>query len=101
MIRFHSTLGFWNLIRSQYPQWGTDGRELFYVGPDSKLMAVSLKLGADSVEPSAPRELFSPPADDTGWPPYDTAPDGQRFLVPATPGQMGQPLTVIVNCRRC
>ena len=41
-----------------YPQWGPGGRELFYVSPDLKLMAVSLKLGADSVEPSTPRELF-------------------------------------------
>ena len=61
-------------------------------------MAVSLKLGTDSVEPSTPRELFALPAVDTGWPPYDTAPDGQRFLVRATAGQAAaQPLTVIVN----
>jgi hypothetical protein len=58
---------------------------------------VHLKLGADSVEPSTPRELFPLPVVDTGWSPYDTAPDGQRFLVRATPGQAGQPLTVIVN----
>ena len=81
----------------QYPQWGAGGRELFYVSPDNKLMAVSLKLGTDSVEPSAPRELFALPAVDTGWSPYDTAPDGHRFLVRATSGQAGQPLTVIVN----
>jgi len=81
----------------QYPEWGAGGRELFYESPDNKLMAVSLKLGADSAEPSTPRELFQLPALDTGWPPYDTAPDGQRFLVRATPGQAGQPLTVIVN----
>jgi hypothetical protein len=37
------------------------------------------------------------PTVDTGRPPYDIAPDGQRFLVRATPGQAGQPLTVIVN----
>jgi Tol biopolymer transport system component/predicted Ser/Thr protein kinase len=81
----------------QYPQWGAGGRELFYVSLDNKLMAVSLKLGADSVEPSAPRELFPMPAVDTGWSPYDATADGQRFLVRATPSQAGQPLTVIVN----
>jgi Tol biopolymer transport system component/tRNA A-37 threonylcarbamoyl transferase component Bud32 len=81
----------------QYPQWGAGGRELFYVSLDNKLMAVSLKLGVDSVEPSAPRELFPLPAVDIGWSPYDVAPDGQRFLVRATPTQAGQPLTVIVN----
>ncbi|HEV2198793.1 MAG TPA: protein kinase [Bryobacteraceae bacterium] len=82
----------------QYPQWGPGGRELFYVSPDLKLMAVSLKLGADSVEPSTPRELFPLPIVDNGWSPYDVAPDGQRFLVRAVPQQQAsQPLTLIVN----
>ncbi|MBZ5626222.1 MAG: hypothetical protein LAQ69_47190 [Acidobacteriia bacterium] len=81
----------------QYPAWGAGGRELFYVSPDNKLMAVSLKLGGDSVVPSTPRELFPLPIVDTGRPPYDAASDGQRFLVRATPGQAGQSLTVIVN----
>jgi Tol biopolymer transport system component len=81
----------------QYPQWGAGGRELFYVSPDNKLMAVSLKMGADTVEPSAPRELFLLPTVEVGFNPYDTTADGKRFLVRATPGQGVQPLTVIVN----
>ena len=65
---------------------------------DFKLMAVSMKLGADSVEPSTPRELFPLPAVESGFSPYDTAADGQRFLVRATPQQQAaQPLTLIVN----
>ena len=51
-------------------------------------MAVSLKLAADSVEPSTPRELFPLPAVDIGFSPYDAAADGQRFLVRATPPRM-------------
>jgi len=81
----------------QYPQWGADGHELFYVSPDNKLMAVSLKTGADTVELSTPRELFPLPAVDVGWNLYDLTPDGGRFLVLATPEQAAQPLTVIVN----
>jgi hypothetical protein len=81
----------------QYPQWGAGGRELFYVSLDNRLMAVSLKLGADSVEANAPRELFPLPAVDIGLPPYDVAADGQRFLVRAALGHAGEPLTVIVN----
>ena len=81
----------------QYPQWGAGAREIFYVSLDNKLMAVSLKMGADTVEPSTPRELFPLPAVDAGWSPYDATPDGQRFLVRAKPGQAAQPLTVIVN----
>jgi Tol biopolymer transport system component len=33
------------------PEWGPDGRELFYVSLDGKLMAVAMKLGPRSVEP--------------------------------------------------
>ena len=81
----------------QYAEWGADSRELFYVSPENKLMAVTLKLGADSLEPSAPRELFALPAMEIGFSPYEVAPDGQRFLVRATARQAGAPLTVIVN----
>jgi hypothetical protein len=81
----------------QFPQWGTGGRELFYVSLENKLMVASLKLGADSVEPSTPRELFPLPVVDMGFSPYDTTQDGQRFLVRAAPGKAGAPLTVIVN----
>ena len=81
-----------------YPQWGAGGHELFYVSPDFKLMVVDLKLTANSVEPSVPRELFRLPAVDTGYSPYDTARDGRRFLVRATPEhEAAKPLTVIVN----
>ncbi|MBZ5594460.1 MAG: hypothetical protein LAP39_19640 [Acidobacteriia bacterium] len=53
---------------------------------------------SDAVEVSAPRELFPLPAVDTGYSPYAAAPDGQRFLVRATPQQQAaEPLTVIAN----
>jgi hypothetical protein len=82
----------------QYPEWGSDGRELFYLSPDLKLMQVSLKRGPDSIEPSSPRELFALPIPNDGLNPYEIAPDGRRFLVRATPEkQAGQPLTLIVN----
>jgi hypothetical protein len=81
-----------------YPQWGPDGRELFYVSLDYKLMAVSLKLEPGSVQPkpSAPHELIALPVVGV-FEPYEVAPDGQRFLVRATSAQASRPLTVIVN----
>jgi len=84
----------------QYPEWGAlgnNGRELFYVSLDNRMMAVSLNLGADSVEASVPHELFPLPVADLGWNPYDVSADGQQFLVRATPELVAQPLTVIVN----
>ena len=83
----------------QYPAWSADGRELFYLSADSKLMAVKLKLGADSMQALAPSALFDL-ADDgstTGSSPFVVAPDGKRFLV-RVPAETGaQPLEVIVN----
>jgi hypothetical protein len=80
----------------EYPEWGAGGRELFYVAPDNKLMAVDLTITADAVRPAAPRALFSLPIIHNGYSPYDTI-DGQRFLVRAVPQQAAPPLTVIVN----
>jgi Tol biopolymer transport system component len=80
------------------PEWGPDGRELFYVSPDNKLMAVAMKLGPGSVEPSLPLELFALPRDTVGLSPYEVTADGQRFLVQVTTDKI-EPLTVIVNWR--
>jgi hypothetical protein len=73
------------------PKWGVRGEELFYIASNGKLMSVRLKLGADSVEPSAPRELFSPPG------PYELMPDGKRFVVLAPLESGPRPLQVILN----
>ena len=81
-----------------YPKWGADGRELFYVSPENKLMAVSLKQGSDTLEPSAPRELFPLPMRSTNaGPTYEPGRDGQRFLVLTSPEAAQQSLNVIVN----
>jgi eukaryotic-like serine/threonine-protein kinase len=82
----------------QYPEWSPDGRELFYVSPDLKLMAVSLKTGGDAVETSTPHELFALPVFDNGFGIYDVASDGKSFVVLTLPDrQVSQPLTLISN----
>jgi Tol biopolymer transport system component len=78
------------------PEWNPDGRELFYSSEDGKLMAVELKLGADSIAPSTPRELFTFPRTIGNSFLFAVAPDGKRFLVLTPVGESG-PLEVIVN----
>jgi Tol biopolymer transport system component len=80
----------------RFPQWRGDGRELFFLSADYKLMAVNIRLTADSVSTSVPRELFVLPMLENIFSPYEVAPDGQRFLVRAAV-QQSQPLTLIVN----
>jgi eukaryotic-like serine/threonine-protein kinase len=75
--------------------WRSDGKELFYVSADSKLMSVPIKLGA-SVEPATPQALFSY-AGTTGYAAFH---DGQRFLVNVPAGGEAAtvpPLTVVTN----
>jgi serine/threonine protein kinase len=78
-------------------RWRADGRELFYISPDGRLMAVQVTL-KDRVETSAPKALF-----DTGLHPnlgldlYDVTPDGQRFLVIRPVERVSSPLAVVTN----
>jgi hypothetical protein len=81
-----------------WPAWGPGGTELYYVSPDFKLMAVSVKLGNDIAEPSAPRELFRLPVANPDFSPFEPALDSKRFLVRATPQKaVSEPLNLIVN----
>src|SRR5439155_169083 len=59
------------------PKWRSDSRELFYVEPQRKLMAVEVR--GDSTGFNSPRLLFTIPDDD--W--YAVSSDGARFLVRA------------------
>lgn len=80
-----------------YPEWRADGQEIYYLSADGKLMAVEVKLGAESVAPSIPRELFALRLGLTaGASPYSVGPDGKLFLV-LVPASGSQPLEVIVN----
>jgi Tol biopolymer transport system component len=74
------------------PQWAPSGRELFYQAADGRIMAVSVKLGANSIDASAPHPLFSLPQQTL----FEVAPDGQRFLV-EVPDPTPHPLTVVIN----
>jgi Tol biopolymer transport system component len=76
------------------PRWRDDGKELFYLSLDGRLMAVSIREGATGPEVGAPTTLV--PADRlravVQGPDYDdyaVTADGQRFLVkrPAGEGQ--------------
>jgi Tol biopolymer transport system component len=61
------------------PRWRRDGRELFYLAPSGRLMAVPI-LSSATMAMGAARSLCDlevPPIV-----PYDVSSDGQRFLVP-------------------
>jgi Tol biopolymer transport system component len=59
------------------PLWRSDGKEMFYIGPDGMATALEVKAGA-AFQTGAPKALFKVPDGLLFW---DVAPDG-RFLMP-------------------
>jgi Tol biopolymer transport system component len=80
------------------PHWRSDGKELFYIGPDRTLMAVEVNT-ASTFETSAPKPLFATQVSGYNAPNrYVVSADGQRFLVNSPAGEMNQtPITVVLN----
>ena len=83
------------------PKWRRDGKELFYVAPDKKLMMVAVKAEGNSFEASAPQPLFEMRIGNlplTGSPFYDVTRDGRRFIVStAVEESAPTPMTVVLN----
>lgn len=78
------------------PRWRRDGKELYYIAPDRKMMAVPVKLGPP-FEPGVAVPLF-----DTrtfGFFPYDVGPDGRFLLstVAEADSQVSSPVTIVLN----
>jgi Tol biopolymer transport system component/predicted Ser/Thr protein kinase len=63
------------------PKWRADGRELYYVDNEWRLVAVPVTQRAGRVEVGTPRALFSAHMRDLGHRQYDVSVDGARFLV--------------------
>jgi serine/threonine protein kinase len=78
------------------PRWRGDGKELFFVSPDSKMMAATIRTSDTSVQPNTPRELFPTSILGGVENPYDVSADGQRLLL-SLPSEDIPPLTVVMN----
>jgi serine/threonine protein kinase/Tol biopolymer transport system component len=82
------------------PRWRRDGKELFYLSSDGKIMTVGLAAGQGGIEPGIPRILFDTGLyiNEAGGRHYDVTADGERFLLlkPLTGGPP-TPITVVLN----
>lgn len=82
------------------PRWRADGKEMFFLAADRKLMAVTVRTDS-SFEAGVPAALFETriPAPLPTTPQlYDPAPDRRRFLMITNHAETaGTPLTVAVN----
>jgi eukaryotic-like serine/threonine-protein kinase len=85
----------------QEPRWRHDGKELFYLSADGKMMAVAVKTGA-SFEASSPVALFQThrrqPVSSQDVFSYDVSRDGQKFLILTKVDEANAaPLSVLLN----
>jgi eukaryotic-like serine/threonine-protein kinase len=86
VVPFPTASGRWQVSSAggQEPRWRQDGKELFYISAEGKMMAVQVTTGA-SFEASSPVALFQThrrqPVSAQDVFSYDVSGDGQRFLI--------------------
>jgi eukaryotic-like serine/threonine-protein kinase len=100
---FPEARGRWQISSGggEQPRWRGDGKELFYLSPDDKMMAAPVKEGAN-FDAGAPVALFQAnprqPAASSEHEFYDVSRDGQRFLIDTEPKQTdAEPMTIVLN----
>jgi dipeptidyl aminopeptidase/acylaminoacyl peptidase len=84
------------------PRWRRDGKELFYISADSKMMSVEVSTGP-VFRAGIPRALFQAPIWGGGTTHhvtrYDVTADGKKFLINSVEGGVPppSPITVVLN----
>ncbi len=82
-------------------RWRSDGKELFYLAPDGRLMAVPIQSDSAGafIDHGAPVALFQPNmvgSNNAYKQQYAVSRDGQKFLI-NTPLEGSMPITLILN----
>jgi eukaryotic-like serine/threonine-protein kinase len=104
--RFQDAGGKWQVSVEGGTQarWSRDGRELYFVGPDARLMATPVRTSADgkTLDLGTPVPLFRPRlASGSGATPgraqYAVAPDGRFLVNTVVEDTAASPITVVVN----
>jgi eukaryotic-like serine/threonine-protein kinase len=99
---FPTTGAKWQISQAggHQPQWSRDGRELFYVTPDRRIIAVSVNASGATFAPG--RQTVVAETRITGWErnaqgsQYAFSPDGQRFLV-IDAADTVRPISLVLN----
>jgi Tol biopolymer transport system component len=98
---FPLTQGKWQVSISggAAPLWSKDGKELFYLAPDKKLMVVSVTGKGTSFEQGIPKPLFDADVDVfAAAARYAVSRDGKRFLVNSSvEGSSAKPIMVALD----
>jgi eukaryotic-like serine/threonine-protein kinase len=81
------------------PRWRRDGRELFYLSTDDKIMSAEITEQESSLLVGKVQSLFQAnPVPFAGGSNYDVTGDGKKFVVASlASSQESEPLTLVVN----
>jgi eukaryotic-like serine/threonine-protein kinase len=99
---FPVTPGKWQVSTTggEQPRWRRDGKELFYLSSDHKLMSVEVNTDGSTFEYRTPTALFPTRVGgiDTLGDIYDVTADGQRFILNNLVAEATYtPITVVLN----
>jgi serine/threonine protein kinase len=99
---FPAAHGKWQVSSAggEQPKWRSDGKELFYLAPDGKIMATPVTIGTnfDAGSPMVlfqanPREMVATSERFS----YDVSKDGQRFLINTQLKSALTPMSVVMD----
>lgn len=100
---FPDAHGKWQISKGggEQPRWRGDGKEVFYLSSDYKMMAASVTTGSN-FDAGTPVNLFQatprPPVLVYDFLVYDVSRDGQRFVINTPVKQADlQPMSVLLN----
>jgi hypothetical protein len=107
VVPFPGPGGKWQISTAggQQPRWGPDGREIFFLEGNQKLMAAAVDGSGAALQLGQVRMLFEARFRTENYlgygegSVYDVSPDGRRFLINVVgSGERAQtPITVVTN----
>jgi len=77
------------------PRWSGNGKEIFFLAPDRKLMASGVTVAGKRIQSEPPVPLF--PTSVSRPHSYAVTRDGQRFLMPIAVDKTTSPITILLN----
>ena len=90
--------------RGSQPRWSANGKELYFIAPDGKLMATSITVKGTTIESGVPFELFQTRifgggGEIIGREQYAVSSDGHFLISVALDDGQASPITIIQNWR--
>jgi Tol biopolymer transport system component len=99
VVSFLESGGKWQVSSAAgcMPRWRNDGKEIFYLSADSKIMSVEVKANGTSFVPGAVKPLFETRIYRALNGGFDVTGDGQNFVLAYEIGQPDAVITLVEN----